>query len=427
MTDHLIRYGVVLRDSNLDADAPGLVFDCVSGAGAAGVYAFVERNIEPGTIIGAIESVPDSFDQTIKLYEVMADGPLNLLDEQPVVGDTVTSVCPPSDIVFQAGMNAVFVDDDGHVATISIGLLLALFPLFAQDWLSQVPGMLTQALGALDVPAQVQQALASAGVGDGGVRTVAYTVFPTPENLAGTSLTAWIPDGTGGGLVERTLTPGDTVACITGFRDDVPYGCIAELRVVTALPEDGADPISWPLADRQIRQGDLFITTGADLPSDNVGLIAIAPFDGVMMAAQANVITRIIDELAARVGTLEAVEVGEIPGGATAPSHATPMENWTWDGTDNVLVSADTSNQPITISVPPAEDIPDVDATDDTPMVPGRKVINHTLIVQNRNGGNDVTIAINAAEDHQGDIIVPPGHVATIRAIYGSYVLVTWL
>ena len=66
-------------------------------------------------------------------------------------------------------------------------------------------------------------------------------------------------------------------------------------------------------------------------------------------------------------------------------------------------------------------------ATDDQPAVPARKVINHTLIVHNRNGAENVTVAINAAEDHQGDIIVPPGHVATIRAISGSYVLTSWL
>lgn len=420
MTDHLVRYGVILNEANVDPDSPSLIFDCISGVGPGGVYSTETRNIEPGTRIASLKSIPDTFDQTIKLYEVTAEG-LNLLDDQPVTGDTMMCVCPPSDLVFQAGMNAVFVGDDGHVATIGIGLLLTLFPLFAQDWLARVPNLLNEALGSLDVPGQVQQALA--GLNTGGVRLINASGLVSPETLAGENHTVVTPGPNG--MVDYEVSTGDTVAVIIGSPDNFEGSAVVELRTVTALPADGEDPTPWPLLDRQVKTGDLFLQVGPAASPDSVGQLAVAIADGVATPVHMRTIIKLfteIDGLRQQIAGLAqpqpdpepvdpgVFEIGTLNVGST-PSHVTPMTDWAWDGTDNVLVSADTSNQPILVSVPPAEG----------------DVINSTLIVHNRNGANDVTVGIHAAEDHQGDIVVPPGHVATIRAIFESYVLTTWL
>lgn len=191
MTTHPIRFIVALRDDQAD------VFDCISGVAPTGVFATEERTIDTGTIVGAIRQVPNSLLQHLVLHRVTEDG-LNELDDQPVPGDIAVSICPQTDLPFQAGMMCVFVDNgesDGAIAVVSIGLLLALFPLLAQDWLSQVPAMLGEALTVLNIPGQIRAALSTPVVTDDADYTWDGTdrviVWASTENVG--PLTVHVP------------------------------------------------------------------------------------------------------------------------------------------------------------------------------------------------------------------------------------------
>lgn len=394
MTATPVRYTVVLRDDQ------GPVFDCISGTSDdTDGFETQERSIEPGTVIAAIESVADSFNQTMTLYLVTEDG-VNEIDEQPAVGDLIVSVCPPDDILFQAGMLAVVLEDRA-VATVSIGTILTLFPLLAENWMAQLPALLADVLGNLPTATGPR------------VRTYAYGAFARPGNLDGTDLTIDIPDGLTGAFAERTVNPGDHIAFVLDSTGDA---AVVEVRVAQPLPADGEDPTPWPLADQQPQTGDIIVSNAPldQQPAAMIGLVSVCVAPGKVVNAQAGVFNMIFQALNNPGPTPEPEPTPDpepAPPAAALPTHATPMEDMAWDGTDNVFISADTSLQPIVISIPPAEG----------------DAINSTLIVKNRTGSNDVTIAVNAVEDHQGDILIPPGHVATIRAINGTWELIGWL
>jgi hypothetical protein len=89
------------------------------------------------------------------------------------------------------------------------------------------------------------------------------------------------------------------------------------------------------------------------------------------------------------------------------PTHSTPMENITWDGSDRHHISPDTTNQDVIVDVP--------DPT---------TVVNRELTVTHRSDGgtgNTVRVAISETCPHQADVILAVGQSVTLRAIYGSY------
>lgn len=131
----------------------------------------------------------------------------------------------------------------------------------------------------------------------------------------------------------------------------------------------------------------------------------VAPHDGVVMAAQANVVTRMFNELSAAIGG-----GGSTPAG---PLVATPMESLDWNGQDRFVISADTTNQHIDVFMPDAND---------------QSIQGHELTVIHRNdGGTGNNVAIAVDDNPENNILVPVGHVAIVRVAAQQFVLVSWL
>lgn len=129
------------------------------------------------------------------------------------------------------------------------------------------------------------------------ILTVRYGIFPRPDNLDGTNLTVDASSGVNGETEQRSVAPGDAVACVavneqTGTVDVKVYEVV-----------DGA---AWPLAEKQPEPGDLVVVVGADAPIHQRGSIAAFLEDGSIMGSVS-------------VGMLShAVESGQLhPGGGT--------------------------------------------------------------------------------------------------------------
>lgn len=164
-TIHTIRYLVILRPDNVNGTSA--VYDTVVGVNPDGALRTTPTAIEPGTVVGHLDMRPNTFDESLALWEITPPGEyLNRLDEQPKVGDIIVNVCPAREVfrnpdgsddgvpdadlptgVFQAGMAGV-VTADFTVANVANGTFLGMFPLFAGEWARNVVSTLEGALAA---------------------------------------------------------------------------------------------------------------------------------------------------------------------------------------------------------------------------------------------------------------------------------------
>lgn len=152
MRDFQIQYLVEPTDANRAGDSAS--FAVLSGLDPADPTAFTTelRELAPGTLVGELGATGAPGAHTILLHEVVGGGrPLNELDRQPGPGDTVTVLCSPVDVLFQAGFHAVIAVDGimWHVAT---SLTLALLPVATAD-LSAELATLRERVAALEAGA----------------------------------------------------------------------------------------------------------------------------------------------------------------------------------------------------------------------------------------------------------------------------------
>lgn len=134
MIDYLAKYAVLVRPNNVDGTSR--VFDVISGIASAAktaTFATVERECEPGTILALLTQ--DGPLARVQLARVEYDAPLNVLDDQPALGDEVVLTCSPADVFFLAGGTFRFVGEPGDLVVVNpaTGLVLALWPVLSGD------------------------------------------------------------------------------------------------------------------------------------------------------------------------------------------------------------------------------------------------------------------------------------------------------
>lgn len=131
---HLAYAPVVLRPDNLDGTSR--VFDVIVGIPSADVSATVRTwptELDPGTVVGAFEIVPEAPFWRGTLYAVNDNGgPLNELDEQPQVGDEVLFTVSPYTNMFASGMTMRVVEGGWWVHP-AASIVLTLYPILAAE------------------------------------------------------------------------------------------------------------------------------------------------------------------------------------------------------------------------------------------------------------------------------------------------------
>lgn len=131
---HLAYAPVVLRPDNLDGTSR--VFDVIVGIPSADVAATVRTwptELDPGTVVGAFEIVPEAPFWRGTLYAVNDNGgPLNELDEQPQVGDEVFFTVSPYTNMFASGMTMRVVEGGWWVHP-AASIVLTLYPILAAE------------------------------------------------------------------------------------------------------------------------------------------------------------------------------------------------------------------------------------------------------------------------------------------------------
>lgn len=139
---------VVLTDSNRTGDH---TFKLPSDLFGNGEFITEDRDLPDGSTVAALTRAGD--DTTAVLFRVEPGG-INKLDNQPSRGDLVYVANPMN--MLQIGLTNIATDSDGHVVTVGLGVLLAMFRLLSDEWVGRV----TDNLAAL-VPDAVNAYLAA--------------------------------------------------------------------------------------------------------------------------------------------------------------------------------------------------------------------------------------------------------------------------
>jgi hypothetical protein len=109
------RYGVLLRPDNLSGvDLEVDAFAAVDGSTEP-------RRVREGDIVLEVEITAEGTRGA--LWVVHEGTRWQLAPNQPTVGDLVVSICPASDLLYQAGSVLVFAED-GTFVPASFGLLM---------------------------------------------------------------------------------------------------------------------------------------------------------------------------------------------------------------------------------------------------------------------------------------------------------------
>jgi hypothetical protein len=111
------RYGVLLRAENLTGDS--MTVDVFSDA----LGSTVSREVEEGDLVLEVQNTARG--TTGAVWVVHNGRRWTLAGNQPTAGDVLVSVCPVSDLDYQAGSLLVFAEDDTFVPA-NLGLILAL-------------------------------------------------------------------------------------------------------------------------------------------------------------------------------------------------------------------------------------------------------------------------------------------------------------
>lgn len=228
---------------------------------------------------------------------------------------------------------------------------------------------------------------------------VRYLVQLDPANVSGESrvfncLNGIMSDGSGVTTETRDIPVGTVIGSVSTVHDpeaEVSAESLLTLYVVTDGPLNRIDeqPTVGDVVVSTCPTNDIFFQAGAALVVTGQGGQTASLNVGTVL----NIINTVMPQ----------------PTPPAEPVTETPMGDYIWDGATGTLLSVDTSNDNVYVTVP-----------DPSTIIGSELIVNHRVDGMT---GNAVTIGLSAATGHQSDLTVALNSTVTIRAITGSYVV----